>query len=419
MTFNTRTRVKTPDRGRSLRVAYIMSRFPKLTETFVLYEMLAVERLGVQVEVYPLLRQREAAVHDDARPLVERAHYHPFISIPIILAQFSFLFRRPGAYCRTWWEVLSGTWGSWNFFIGALGIFPKAVRFAYEMERQGIDHVHAHFANHPAVAALVIHRLTGIPFSFTAHAHDLHVERRMLGAKVRASKFAVTVSEFNRRIMLEECDPPSGSKVRVIHCGVDPDAFANDRRPEPDRPLEIVCVAALRELKGHRYLIDACQRLLERGVSFRCHLIGDGPLRPQIESQIASSNLQHCVFVHGGLTRPDVMATLAASDVAVLASVKTSSGRWEGIPVALMEAMAAGLPVVASATSGIPELVQDGRSGTLVPPEDAVAIADALELMARDRTRAAQMGAAGRERVLRDFNQHASALELAKLFAVT
>lgn len=414
MSFSMRSRV-----GGPLRVAYIMSRFPKLTETFVLYEMLAVERLGVQVEVYPLLRQRESTAHAEAEPLVARAHFHSFISLPVIAAQLNFLRRRPGAYVRTWWEVLRGTWGSWNFFIGALGILPKAVRFAYEMERQGIDHVHAHFANHPAVAALVIHRLTGIPFSFTAHAHDLHIERRMLGAKVRASKFAVTVSEFNRRLMLDECDVAAGGKIRIIHCGVDPDAFPDGHAADTGRPLEIVCVAALRELKGHRYLIEACHRLVERGVNFQCHLVGEGPLRPQIEAQIASLGLEHCVIVHGGLTRPDVMSMLAGSDVAVLTSVRTSSGRWEGIPVALMEAMAAGLPVIASDTSGIPELVEDGRTGTLVPPEDVDAIAGALESMAGDPKRAARMGAAGRERVLRDFNQQSSARELAALFAVT
>ena len=412
MTFNMRS-------SGGLRVAYIMSRFPKLTETFVLYEMLAVERLGVQVEVYPLLRQRESTVHAEAAPLVARANFHSFISIPIIMAQLHFLRRRPGVYCRTWWEVLRGTWGSLNFFIGALGILPKAVRFAYDMQRQGIDHVHAHFANHPAVAALVIHRLTGIPFSFTAHAHDLHIERRMLGAKVRAAKFAVTISDFNRRMMLAECDATACDKVRVIHCGIDPEAFAADRVPEAARPLEIVCVAALRELKGHRYLIEACHRLRERGVKFRCRLVGEGPLRPQIEAQIASLGLQQCVVVLGGLVRADVMAMLASSDVAVLTSVRTTSGRWEGIPVALMEAMAAGLPVVASDTSGIPELVEDGRTGTLVPPQDVCAIAGALESMARDRTLAARMGAAGRARVLRDFNQETSARELANLFATT
>jgi colanic acid/amylovoran biosynthesis glycosyltransferase len=400
-----------------MKVAYIMSRFPKLTETFVLYEMLAVEKLGVQVEVYPLLREREATVHPDAQPLVERAHFHPFLSLQILLAQLDFLRRRPAAYFRTWLEVLRGTWGSWNFFIGALGILPKSVLFARDMERLGIDHVHAHFANHPTIAALVIQRLTGIPFSFTSHAHDLHVERRMLGEKVRASKFAVTISEFNKRVMFEECDEAAHDKIRVIHCGVDPGLLDQVREADPERPLEIVCIASLQESKGHRYLIEACHRLAQRGVAFRCRLIGEGPLRQEIESQIESLGLRESVQVLGGLPRKEVMDVIGSSDVAALTCVQISSGRRDGIPVALMEAMAAGLPVVATGISGIPELVEDGVTGSLVPPGDVEAIARALDRLARDREFRSRIGAAARERVRRDFNQQTSARELVALFA--
>ena len=406
-------------RARPMKVAYIMSRFPKLTETFVLYEMLAVEKLGVHVEVYPLLREREPKIHPEAKPLVERAHFHPFLSMQILLAQLHFLRRRPWQYCRTWLEVLQGTWGSWNFFIGALGILPKSVLFAREMKESGIDHVHAHFANHPTVAAFVIQRLTGIPFSFTSHAHDLHVERRMLGRKVRASKFAVTISEFNRRVMFEECDPALRDKIRVIHCGVDPGAMKARRSVETARPLEIVCIASLQESKGHRYLIEACSRLAERGVAFRCRLIGDGPLRQEITSHIATLRLQKAVTVLGGLPRADVLNVIASSDVAVLTCVQISSGRRDGIPVALMEAMSAGLPVVASGISGIPELVVDGVTGLLVPPANVEAITQALERLARDRTFRARVGAAAQEKVRREFNQQTSARELVALFAAT
>ena len=404
---------------RPMKVAYIMSRFPKLTETFVLYEMVAVEKLGVDVEVYPLLRERERAVHPEARPFVERAHFHPFLSMQILLAQLHFLRRRPLRYMRTWLEVLYGTLGSWNFFIGALGILPKSVLFAREMQEQGVDHVHAHFANHPTVAAFVIQRLAGIPFSFTSHAHDLHVERRMLGQKVRASKFAVTISEFNRRVMFEECEPALREKIRVIHCGVDPGAMEARPRVETTRPLEIVCIASLQESKGHRYLIEACARLAERGIAFRCRLIGDGPLRQQIAAQIASLRLKSSVMVLGGLPRADVLKVIASSDVATLTCVQISSGRRDGIPVALMEAMSAGLPVVASGISGIPELVVDGVTGTLVPPANVEAIAQALERLARDRKFRESVGAAARQKVRREFNQQTSARELVALFAAT
>src|SRR5437867_33231 len=336
------------------KVAYIMSRFPKITETFLLYEILALEEFGVPVEVYPLLREYQPVTHPEAERLVQRAHFHPFISLPILAAQLHFIRRRPLAYFRLWAEVLGATWGSANFFLGALGIFPKAVRFAYEMARQEVTHVHAHFASHPAVAALIIHRLTGIPFSFTAHGSDLHVERRMLDKKVAAAAFAVTISSYNKEVMVEECGEAARNKIHIIHCGVDTSVFSPHRQSLAQRPFQILCVASFEEVKGHKYLIEACQLLRDRGVDFTCHLVGDGPLRPVIEAQITAAGLLDQVRLHGGVPRADVVRMLAEADVMALASVPTRSGKREGIPVVLMEAMASGLPVVTSAISGIP-----------------------------------------------------------------
>lgn len=394
------------------KVAYVMSRFPKLTETFVLYEIDALESMGVAVEVYPLLRERQAVEQPEAERWVRRARFHGFLSIPVLRAQLHFLRTRPGRYLRLWAEVLRKTWGSANFFVGAIGILPKSVCFAYEMRSRGVTHVHAHFATHPAVAALAVHRLTGIPFSFTAHGSDLHVERRMLDAKVEAAAFVVTVSEYNRELIVEECGEGVREKIHVIHCGVDTGIFAPPPRRAAREPFRIACVASLEEVKGHRFLVEACRILRERGVDFRCQLVGDGPLRRELGTRIVLAGLEGRVGMLGGLPRPRVAALLARSDAAVLASHPTPSGKREGIPVALMEAMASGLPVVASAISGIPELVESGRTGFLVPPGDPVALADALETLAGDRELCLRLGRAGRERVVRDFDLHLGARRL-------
>jgi len=393
-------------RGTGLRVAYIMSRFPKLTETFVLYEMLALEERGTAVEIFPLLRHRGAARHPEAARLVPRAHFKPFLSLEILRANWAAFRKWPRRYLRLWWEVLSGTWGSLNFLVGGIGILPKCVLFAREMERLGVHHVHAHFANHPALAAMIIHRLTGIPYSFTAHGSDLHVDRTMLEEKVRAAAFVVTVSSYNRDLIVEECGDDVEGKVKVIHCGVDPDGFP----PSPFRyngrndTLRIISVASLEEVKGHRFLIEACRLLHERGVSFECDLVGDGPLRREVAASIDKAGLRHRIRVRGGLPRPEVVRSLGRAHVAVLASHPTPSGKREGIPVSLMEAMASELPVVASAVSGIPELVENGRTGILVPPGDPPALADALERLAADPFLRNWMGTAGREKVQREFD---------------
>lgn len=401
--------------GRPPRVAYLVSRFPKLTETFVLYELVALERMGVAIDLYPLRRERQPVAHPEAEGWVRRARFQPLVSLRVLRAQLHFLRHCPRRYLATLLEVLRRTLGSANFFLGALAYFPKAASFAYEMRRDGVSHVHAHFCNHPALAAFVIHRLTGIPYSFTAHGSDLHVQRRMLDAKVEDAAFAVTVSRFNRRVMLDACGAAAGPKIHVIHCGVDVESFAPRARAARDGPLRLVCVASFEAVKGHRYLVDACAILRDRRVGFVCDLVGDGPLRRAVQERIRYHRLDAQVRVLGGRPRPEVVRILGEADVAVLASRPTPEGKREGIPVALMEAMASGLPIVSTLLSGIPELVEDGRTGFLVPPADAGTLADALECLARDPDLRRRMGEAGRERVAREFDLRENAALLLRL----
>jgi colanic acid/amylovoran biosynthesis glycosyltransferase len=400
---------------RPLRVAYIMSRFPKLTETFILREMLAMERVGVQVELYPLLRERGDLVQPDARRFVERAHYLPFVSRPILASQLAWLRdgRRRRRYLEAFADMLRGTWRSPKFQIGGLGIFPKVAHAARLMADDGIDHVHCHFATHPALAGWLIHRLVGIPFSFTAHGSDLHVDRTMLPTKVREAAFVVAISEDNRRVIEADCGPSSAARIEVIHCGVDPAAFTVPDRA-PDRPLGIVAVGTLHEVKGQTHLIEACRRLVAAGLDVRCRLIGDGVDRERLQAQIDEADLGSTVTLVGQLTGDGVTAELAAADVLVAPSVPTSGGKREGIPVVLMEAMASGLPVVASRLSGIPELVDDGVSGLLVPPGDPQALADALRRLADDPVLRERLGQAGRATIVREFDVVASADRLAR-----
>lgn len=405
--------------ARPVTIAYIVSRFPKLTETFVLNEVVALEALGVRVALHPLLRERQAVRHPEAERWTQRARFLPFVSGPILRAQLHYLRRRPRTYLGVLRDVVRGTWGSANFLAGALAFFPKSVRFAYEMDRDGVAHVHAHFCSHPALAAFVIHRLTGIPYSFTAHGSDLHVERRMLDAKLAGAAFAVTISRFNKRVMTDACGEALGAKVHVIHCGVDLEAFTVRPAERAEGPVRLLCVGSFEEVKGHRHLIDACALLRARAIDFVCDLVGEGPLRREMEQRIARLDLGDRVRVLGGRPRPEVIRMFRAADVAVLASQPTREGKREGIPVVLMEAMASGLPVVSSILSGIPELVDQESTGLLVPPADAVALADALERLARDPALRQRMGAAGRAKVAREFDLRANTTALLDLFVAT
>jgi glycosyltransferase involved in cell wall biosynthesis len=398
-------------------VAYVVSRFPKLSETFVLYEMVALEQLGVDVDLYPLLRERADLVQPEALPFVRRATWLPFLSARILRSNLRALRRAPGAYLGALWTLVRATLGSPGMLVGGLAIVPKAVHMAELMRRRGVGHVHCHFANHPAVAGLVIHRLTGIPFSFTAHGFDVQVDRHMLREKVAEAAFVVAISEYNRQLILETTRGRWADKVRVIHCGVDTTAI---RPPEPGRPpnrtFTVAAVGRLIEVKGFAVLVEACRRLRDLGVDVTCLIVGEGPERVDLERRIRDLRLEGRVRLLGARRRDEVLEVVAGADAVVVPSIWTSDGRREGIPVSLMEAMSLGRPIVASRLSGIPELVDDGESGLLVDARDVGALADAIRRLRDDPGLCQRLGAAGRRRVEADFDLHRNARELAGLF---
>lgn len=404
------------------RVAYIVSRFPKLTETFILYEILAVQNLGVQVELYPLQRERTSTMHPEAESMMATAHYQPLFSWPILRAQWYFLRRRPGMYVKTLWALLRGTWGSLRYFAGALLFFPKTVRFAYLMEKHGIAHIHAHFASHPAAAAFAIHRLTGIPYSFTAHGSDLHRDRHMLCEKTAEASSVVTISHYNRQIFADTCGEQVRHKVKVIRSGIDTQAFQprpdNQRDSQTVRPFTVLCIGTLHEVKGQTYLIEACRLLRDKGIDFMCTFVGEGPDRDSLMAQAASANLDGHVEFCGQKTRQEVIALLREADVLAAPSVPSRDNRREGIPVVLMEAMGSGVAVVASHLSGIPELVEHEQTGLLVSPGDPEALAGALERLYRDPALRHRLGRNGREKVLREFDLDANAVALVQCFSM-
>lgn len=407
---------------RPLRLAYLMSRFPKATETFILYEILELERLGHRVEIFPLVLERESIVQPGAAALVDRAHDLRPWSRPVLAAQLHWLRRRPATYLGSWLGAIRGTIRSPRFLLRALVAVPIGAAIARRVVDLDLDHIHAHWATHPTLAAWVASRLSGRPYSFTAHAHDIQVERAMLDEKIRSARFVVTISEANRRLLAGWYGATAEVKTIVIHCGADPAVFAPPKNdvgaadaPAPDA-ASIVCVASLQPQKGQRFLVEACGLLRDRGRAVRCTLVGEGEERPALEAQIRALGLEDVVSLLGAQPRDRVVAIVEAADVVVQPSIVLPSGKTEGIPVALMEALAAERAVVASEVSGIPELVVDGVTGLLVAPGDAVALADAIERLLDDAALRARLGTAGRSKVLEEFDLHRNTALLAERF---
>jgi glycosyltransferase involved in cell wall biosynthesis len=406
-------------RGRMPRVAYVMSRFPKVSETFIANEIVAVERAGVDVEIHPLIRERAQIVQPAAGALVGRTRYVRPFSASVGAALLYFLVRRPTAVVGAVSALVRDTWRRPATLLRSLALFPVIVAHARAMRDEGVEHVHCHFATYPAFAGFAIRRLTGIPYSFTAHAHDIQLEAAMLPRKVAEAAFVVAISRENRRRIVEVCGPAAAAKVRVIHCGVDTVRFSPaSSQPTAGRHFTILSVGRLLPVKGHAFLVAACQRLAAAGVAFRCQIVGDGPLREELRRQIAAARLADDVELLGARSSDEVQALMASADAVVLPSVPTPDGREEGIPIVLMEAMSSGLAVVASRTGGIPELVEDGEGGLLVEPGDAEGLAEALRGLASDAAARAMIGRAARARVLEAFDLDEQAEQLAREFAL-
>lgn len=406
-------RIPPPRAG--IRVGYVLSRFPKLTETFILFEILELQRQGVDVRVHALIRERSAAVHPDAERLLSSVVFPDGFG-GVLMSQLRWFRQRPGTYLGLWWEALAGNLRSPRFLLRSLATVPLGANLAAHMASADLDHVHAHWATHSALAGMVAARLLGVTFSFTGHAHDLYVNRSMLRQKIKAASFVVTISEYNRRLLESLYPRETTGKLLVVHCGVDLDELTPPNR-DRSAGLRIVCVASLQPQKGHAVLIDALAVLRARGIQARLAMVGDGPESEALMDRVARLQLTNAVTFLGALPRPGVLEELRAADVMALASAPIGSGKMEGIPVALMEGMAVGMPVVATNISGIPELVDDGVNGYLVPPDDANALADALASLAADTGMVVSMGLAARQKVTDEFDLRTSGRLLRQQFS--
>ena len=266
--------------------------------------------------------------------------------------------------------------------VRALATVPLAAAHARRFERDGIEHVHAHFASYPTLAAWIAHRLADVPYSFTPHAHDLFVHQSMLARKAADAAFVVAISDYNRRFLLEHARGRAPA-IHIVHYGIDPGRFAFRVRPEAEgRPPRIACVARLLPYKGHSVLLRAVAGAPPPLAGAELELVGDGPLRAALEAEAAQLGLR--VRFHGSVPEPAVADVLDRADVFALPSIIAPDGDMEGIPNALIEAMAAGLPAVSTRQSGVPELIQRRR--------------DRLPRGARRRRRAARRPACARSR---------------------
>lgn len=293
-------------------------------------------------------------------------------------------------------------------------IIPKSLFLVEWARREGIQHVHAHWGATTATIAYTMARICSLPWSLTLHRWDIK-ENNMLQEKIDKASFVRCISASGMQMLSEATGSGYEQKVHILHMGVDvPESVpALPYRPQ----LEILCPANLLAVKGHIYLLRACSRLAEMGVGFRCTIAGTGPLADALLIEAEELGLQKHVHFIGMLSREDIIGKYQRRnvDLVVLPSIVTRNGEHEGIPVALMEAMAYGVPTISTATGGIPELIGDG-AGVLIAPQDSEALAMEISRFYLNRSLLRIVGDSGREKVLREFNVHQTTACLAELF---
>ncbi|NJN20868.1 MAG: glycosyltransferase family 4 protein [Leptolyngbya sp. RL_3_1] len=406
-------------------VGYLLKTFPKLSETFILNEMLELERQGLRLHVFSLRRPQDEPQHPAVRQLQAPVTY-----IPSLLSETS----------RTEETALIGSQMRWNRIAPAqsqaalqfhldrpeekcLNELLQGYYLATQLQVLNISHLHVHFANVPTATAEIAHQLSGIPYSITAHAKDIYLsDPTALDRRIARAEFVLTCTDYNRRHL--ESISTSKTPIYLSYHGIDLHRFrpeapqflgqsSRDRLSQApategatlarQAPLKILSVGRFCEKKGLNYLLDACHHLQQSGIAFHCRLVGYGPLQAQLEAQIQAQGLTDAVTLVGQLTQDQVIQEYRQADVFVLPCQVTADGDRDGIPNVLLEAMAVGLPVISTAISGITELVQSGENGLLVPEKDPGAIAAALTQLAQDPGLRQQLGTVGSGTVHKKF----------------
>jgi glycosyltransferase involved in cell wall biosynthesis len=374
--------------------------------------MIEIEKLGHELVVYPIICQKQPVIHDEARGWLTRIKCIPFLSSEVVAENVRVFFKKPFTYLKLLWRIFLENLSSINFLIKSLYLFPKAVYTARQMVELKIDHIHAHYATHPALEAWVIYQLTGIRYSITVHSHDIYDRHAMLKSKLEGAEFLAPISNFNVDYMANLIGEHIREKCTVVRCGVDDKNYVPISRNvnEGNRKFEILQVGSLHWKKGQLYLIQAISLLKEKNFPFRLRIIGEGSERSSIEAEIRRLNVGDVVELMGSKTQAEVAQLLPTADCYVQSSVS------EGIPVAIMEALAWELPVIATRITGIPELVIENKTGYLIPPADPAALAEAIISVRDNPEKARQFGKNGRAWVLQEFNLNRNVTRLAGLF---
>ncbi len=397
------------------KIAYITVKSPfGRQESYVLTEMLALKESGANIIIFPRDISHEL-FHKKAEFLIEDTLIIPWFNIKIAIRTLKYIFAQPISFLKIVKDIAFDV-RSARIALKNLIILPKALYLSKIIKENSISHIHAHWGTTTATMAYIISKIAGIPWSLTLHRRDIK-ENNLLRIKCISASFIRTINEQGRNELLEIVKETSlKEKIFVIHMGVDIPVISR-KSDLASGSFTMLCPANFVLKKGHKYLFKACKLLLGKGVKFKLLIAGDGPLENDLKKTVSGFALNDCVEFLGRLPHERVFDLYSSDKInaVVLPSIVTDEGEHEGIPVALMEAMSYGIPVISTDTGGISELIDDG-SGIMVKEKDPKGIADAVEKLIEDRVLYEKLSENGNNRIKTSFNVDNIARKLMKLF---
>ena len=406
----------------SPKIGYLLKTYPRLSETFILNEILELERQGVSLHIFSLRQPpRDMKFHPAVEKVRAKVTY-----IPSILPEFSW---------KNLWSLLGENWQLFRhnpqYHINALKFYfsrpepPRRNEFlqagylAWQLKKLGIAHLHAHFANVPTSVAEIVDSFGLINYSFTAHAKDIYLsEKEVLNRKIKKAKFVLTCTKYNSEYLQKIST--SHTPIYLSYHGLDLDRFQPNIIGEKDGELPLLLsVGRLCEKKGFPYLLQACQILKQKGCQFHCKIVGYGPMKEELEKLIETLEIGDIVSLVGQLAQDEVIKLYAKADIFALPCKITDEGDRDGIPNVLIEAMAMEVPVVSTDISGISELIEHKVNGILIPEKDPKALADELEQLLTQPQLIQQLKKSSRNKVLRQFSLDKNIKQIKDLFLGT
>jgi colanic acid/amylovoran biosynthesis glycosyltransferase len=396
-----------------MRLGYLTSQYPAASHTFIRREIEALRELGWQIDTFSVRPPGDDETQAEADRSEALNSYYVLRqrALAFVAAHLAGIFTAPAGYFRTFALALGHRAPGARGFLLALAHFAESVILASELRKRNVHHVHNHFANSAATVGLLATRMLGIGWSFTMHgiSETDYPAGLMLGRKIEVADFVACVSWFGRAQGMRLVAPEHWNKMLVVRCGLPLDRLPS-REPQDRNERSLICVGRLSPEKGQAGLLQALGGLRASQPGVKLRLVGDGPERPELEKLVSELQLGDRVTFLGRLTETDTLAEIARSDILVLPSF------MEGLPIVLMEAMALGVPVIASRVAGIPELVEDGRGGLLFAPSKWDELADCIRRLLTDQALYGSLAEHGKKKVADEFNAQKSAEVLTQLF---